>query len=85
MVDYYIKKYISNLNENKIKDFGIQNGINLTDEECKNLYETVKKNWFNIIHNDYKPYLDKLNIDENKKKKIDSLASFYKEKYKDYL
>lgn len=81
-----IKNYIDNLDIKTLKEFGIKNNINLSDNELNFVYNMIKENVMDILK-DEKPYLEilKKNINNNDYLKIEDLVSFYKNKYKGYL
>lgn len=81
-----IKNYIDNLDIKALKEFGIKNNINLSDNELNFVYNMIKENVMDILK-DEKPYLEilKKNINNNDYLKIEDLVSFYKNKYKGYL
>lgn len=87
MNKYIIKKYVSKLCLDDVKNFIIKNNIDATDNEVKIIYNYIKNDWYELIYGDYnsifikiKPYLS----NENYQNMI-NLYNEYKEKYKSYL
>ena len=81
-----LKNYIEKLTLDEIRQFGIKNGINISDEEYKFILDLVQGNFEDMLINEDK-YLnmieDKINPEEFTK--IKNLYLKYKEKYKGYL
>ena len=87
MIERLIKKYVCELTINNVDYFAKENNIYLTGHELSIIYNTIKKDWYTIIFDDYKIILKKIesDIDKEKLKKIEELLLLYKEKYKNYL
>ena len=81
-----IKNYIDLLTIDKLKEFALKNGINLTDNELEYLLNLVKNNCEDILKNDTK-YLEEVknNININEYLKVKELYLYYKNRYKGYL
>lgn len=78
-----IKRYMSNLTSEQVRDFALKNNVTLSDEELEFTYQFVKKNWETVLRN---PNL--LNLERYKEKfseenfqKIRKLFQFYYQKY----
>jgi len=81
-----IKNYIDLLTIDNLKEFSLNNNINLTDLELEYLLNLVKNNYEDILINDTK-YLEdiKNNINSNEYQKVKDLYLYYKNRYKGYL
>ena len=81
-----IKNYIDRLSLDNLKEFGLKNNINLTDNELNYLLNLVKNNFDDILKDDTK-YLEELknNINPNEFIKVKDLYLYYKNRYKGYL
>ena len=81
-----IKNYIDLLTIDKLKEFSINNNINLNDAEILYILNLVKENFDNILKDDTK-YLEKLknNINPIEYEKVKELYLYYKARYKGYL
>ena len=81
-----IKNYIELLSIDKLKEFSLNNNINLSDIELNYLLNLVKNNFENILKDDTK-YLEdvKNNINTTEFLKIKELYLYYKNRYKGYL
>jgi len=81
-----IKNYIDILSIDKLKEFAINNNINLTNNELEYLLNLVKNNFEDILKDDTK-YLEhiKNNIDPSEYTKVKELYLYYKNRYKGYL
>jgi len=78
-----VKRYMSNLNQNQVREFAEKNNVHLSEEELLFTYEFIKKNWEIIFRN---PALLKLErykerFTEENYKKIEQLIQFYYQKY----
>ena len=81
-----IRNYINLLTIDKLKEFGLKNNINLTDNELNYLLNLIKNNCDDILKDDTK-YLEdvKNNINPTEFVKIKELYLYYKNRYKGYL
>ena len=81
-----IKNYIDKLSINNLKDFALNNNINLTDNELNYILNLVKDNYEDILKDDT-IYLENIknNINPLEYEKIKNLYLYYKNKYKNYL
>ena len=81
-----LKNYINLLTIDKLREFGLKNDINLTNQELKYLLNLVKNNYEDILKDDTK-YLKELknNINPSEYIKIQKLYLYYKNRYKGYL
>lgn len=81
-----IDNYVKSLTINKLKEFSLKNGINLTDKELNYLLNLVKENCNEILLDDTK-YLKEVenNISPTEFIKIKELYLYYKNRYKGYL
>ena len=81
-----IKKYINNLDINRLNDFLLKNDIHLNNDELTFLLNLIKTNIDDILVNDSK-YLDilKEKIDGDNYNKIKELFLYYKNRYQGYL
>jgi len=81
-----IKNYIDKLSVNNLKDFALNNNINLTDNELNYILNLVKDNYEDILKDDT-IYLENIknNINPLEYEKIKNLYLYYKNKYKNYL
>ena len=81
-----IKNYIDLLTIDKLKEFSINNNINLNDAEILYILNLVKENFDDILKDDTK-YLEKLknNINPIEYEKVKELYLYYKTRYKGYL
>jgi len=81
-----IKNYIEKLNVDKLKQFSLDNNINLSNIELEYILKLVKENLEDILKDDTK-YLKLLekNINKTEFIKIKELYLYYKNKYKMYL
>lgn len=81
-----IRNYINLLTIDKLKEFGLKNNINLTDNELNYLLNLIKNNCDDILKDDTK-YLEdvKSNINPTEFIKIKELYLYYKNRYKGYL
>ena len=81
-----IKNYIEKLNVDKLKQFSLDNNINLSNIELEYILKLVKENLEDILKDDTK-YLKLLenNINQTEFIKIKELYLYYKNKYKMYL
>ncbi|MBR3230354.1 MAG: hypothetical protein IKF91_05985 [Bacilli bacterium] len=83
----FIKNYIYKITIYDIKNFGIKNGIVLSDDELSILEFHLKNNWEKILYGNPSPIIREIesNFDKAKSEKIINLFNIYKEKYKYYL
>ena len=79
-----IKNYIDLLTFDKVKEFALNNNINLTKTEIEYLLNLVKTKYEDILKNDTK-YLDELKNNINEYEKVKNLYLYYKNRYKGYL
>lgn len=87
MIHKLIEQYINKLNEEDIINFSNKNGIELTKEELKLVYNYIKNDWKTIIFGNPKPILEdiKSKIEPIKYQKIENLYYAFKTKYENYL
>ena len=87
MKEAFIKNYINGITTHDIKDFATKNNISLSDEETIYLYNTIKREWYNIIFGDPNPILKDLqnHFDSNRYQQLYQLYQMYKNKYSHYL
>jgi len=78
-----VKRYMSNLTKEQVRDFGIKNDVHLSDEELDFTFEFVKKNWEIIFQNPNLLQLERFKdrFSEENFKKIQKLISVYYQKY----
>ncbi len=84
---FLIKNYIDKLSVSDVYKFGLENGVNLTEDEANTIYGILKNRWEEIIYGDFPSVLGSVrgDISDENMGKIESLFYLYKEKYKDYL
>ena len=82
-----IKKYIDELTDNDIINFGYKNNIIIDKNEASILNYYLKNNLDVLLYGDPSSIISDLKnkLREEKAKKIIDLYYLYKEKYKDYL
>ena len=49
MYDKLIEGYIQTLTENDVKDYVVKQGVAITDEEVKTVYQFVKNNYKELL------------------------------------
>ena len=52
MYDKLIEGYIQTLTENDVKDYVVKQGVAITDEEVKTVYQFVKNNYKELLKED---------------------------------
>lgn len=87
MIQRLIENYVERLTKEDVNAFGIQNGIELSNDELDIVYNHVKQNWKTIIYGNPKPILEdiKQNTNNITYQKIENLYTKFYEKYKNYL
>ncbi len=85
MYDKLIEGYIQTLTENDVKDYVVKQGVAITDEEVKTVYQFVKNNYKELLKEDgfetlkqIKPYLSITLYEEIAKKYITTKNKFFK-------
>lgn len=51
MMEKMINSYVNKLTKNDIIKFALKNNIKLTDEEVNIIFDTIKKDWRELLHN----------------------------------
>ncbi len=51
-MNYFLKEYINSLTEKDIYNYGLKEGITLTDDEVKTIYLYIKNYWETLIKDD---------------------------------
>ncbi len=74
-----IKNYINKLTKEDITNYLNKEKIDATKEEIELIYNSIKKDFDYVIHNDFYAYLEKF-----KNKLNDKLFNKIKEKYDEY-
>ena len=87
MIQRLIENYVNRLTKDDVNAFGIQNGIELSDNELNIVYNHVKQNWKTIVYGNPKPILEDIrqNTSDITYQKIENLYTKFYEKYKNYL
>ena len=87
MSEFLIKNYVSKLTLSEIDSFSRKQGLSLSDEELKLIYDYIKSDWHTIVYGNPRPILDSLKskLDDFSYNKIEKLYVEFKEKYKNYL
>lgn len=87
MKEKLIKNYINNLKINNIKQFAINNNINLNNDEINIIYDVIKNNYKDILSDNYDNSFKilKNNLNEKSYEQIEKLFFKYKEKYQHLL
>ena len=77
MYDYLVNEYIKRINENDIKNYGIKNGIIISNDDASTLLIYAKKHYKTFMYGDPTSLLKEL------KNKLE--PNTYKEAYKLYI
>ena len=87
MHEFLIKNYISKLSLSEIDEFSKKQGLSLSDDELRIIFNYIKNDWHTIIYGNPRPILDSLKnkIDNFSYQKIEKLYVEFKNKYKNYL
>ena len=85
--DALISQYINRLNYKDIDDFAKSHGITLKNNEIEIVYNHIKKDWRTIIYGNPRGILDdiKNQFDSLTYSKIESLYTFFRNKYQNQL
>lgn len=51
-MNYFLKEYINSLTEKDIYNYGLKEGVTLTDDEVKTIYLYIKNYWETLIKDD---------------------------------
>ena len=87
MKEQLIKSYINKLNISDIKDFALNNNINLSNNEANIIHNIIKNNYKDILNGNYDTSFKTLknNLSNNNYKQVKNLFFKYKEKYNHLL
>lgn len=87
MSEFLIKNYVSKLTLSEIDSFSRKQGLSLSEDELKLIYDYIKSDWHTIVYGNPRPILDSLKskLDDFSYNKIEKLYVEFKEKYKYYL
>lgn len=86
MNDFIIQKYINNITLNNIIDFGKKEGVIVSNEEAKIIYEYMRKYWKVFYYDNPEKLLLELKgkLSSNVYNKLEELYFIAKEKIKNY-
>ena len=84
MYEFLIKEYINRMTLKDIKDFALKEGITITEEENKIIFDYIKNYWRTFLHGNPRPILDQLKsqLNEATYNKIEQLYIQAKNKIK---
>lgn len=87
MSEFLIKNYVSKLTLSEIDIFSKKQGLSLSSDELKLIYDYIKSDWHTIVYGNPRPILDNLKskLDDFSYNKIEKLYIEFKDKYKNYL
>lgn len=87
MVYKLIENYIKSLEIDDVDKFAKENDITLNNDELKLIYETIKKDWYQIIYGNYNNIFNDLRVKlaPNTYKKTEELFFYFKNKYQKFL
>ena len=86
MKERLISEYVNRMNIDDVRNFAIQNGVALSEDELIIVYNAAKTEWRTIVFGNPRPILDdlKTKINPTSYQKIESLYIFFKNKYSNF-
>lgn len=83
MKERLLQQYVNRLTIDDVKNFAYQNGIDLTDEELKWIYDKVIAEWHTIAFGNPRSILDELKakVSLNSYQKIENLYIHFRNRY----
>lgn len=87
MISKLIENYVNKMTISDVNNFALSNNINLNNTELDIVYNTIKKNWYTLIYEDYTSIFNNIKdkFDTNTYKKIEELFFYFKNKYQKFL
>lgn len=86
MKEKLISEYVNRMTITDVRNFAIQNGVTLSEEELNIVYNHAKNNWRTIIFGNPREILDDLKNKINivSYQKIEALYVYFKNKYNNF-
>ena len=86
MKERLINEYVNRMTLDDVNKFALQNGINLKDDELRLIFTYIKNDWRTICFGNPRGILDDLKnkLDCNSYSKIESLYTFFRNRYSNF-
>lgn len=86
MKEKLISEYVSRMTIDDVRNFAIQNGVSLNEDELSIVYNYAKTEWRTIVFGNPRGILDDLKnkINPISYQKIESLYVYFKNKYSNF-